>query len=172
MIWFRLRTLERILINENLSEKAGSNYLLVLIIFVLSIIYLPGFSGYSNEWYYLAEYLIILATLVFTCNTALSINNKSAAKDFLKRLLSLSVVLGLRLGIFFTLLHLLYKIIMFIIPIDFFIFFERFTTGDLPNLIFTTIIFLSFSFLLIRSFTRINLDSANPYLFNNSKNEF
>ncbi|UJH91716.1 hypothetical protein LZ575_03250 [Antarcticibacterium sp. 1MA-6-2] len=157
MIWIRIKELERRLITNKLSEKTGLHYLLAHIVVALIFIYLPEFSGYTSEWYYFAEFLVVLIILIITLKTAFSINKE---RDFLKRAISLSFVIGLRLLIFFTLLHLLYKIIMFIIPVDLFVFFNNFTTGDIPNLLFTFIISLSFYFLLTRAFKRINLDQG------------
>lgn len=174
MIWIRIKELERRLITNELSEKASLYYLLAYIIVFLICIYLPEFSGYSNEWYYLAEFLIILTVLVLSFSTAFSINKNSGNRNFLKPALSLSFVIGFRLLILFTLLHLLYKIIMFIIPHDIFVFLSNLTTGNIPNLLFTLIISLTFYFLLIRSFKRINLkasDSSDIDVIHKTSNE-
>lgn len=156
MIWFRLRELERHLAHNALSEKAALNYLLTYLVFIMVLIYLPAFSGYSNDWYYFVELVLVLFILLFTLYKAFRINEEKGNRDFLKRTLSLSFVIGLRLGIIFSMLYLFYKIVMFIIPLEIYVIVNDFTTGDLQDLMYSLLIAISYHFMLMKSFERIS----------------
>ena len=113
-------------------------------------------TTYSAFSWHFVEFGLFLGILIFAVRRAYKINSRGQNRDFLKRFISLTVVHGLRLLIWVAVLGLLYKIIMFIIPLQIFLFINELLLPNWTDLIVFTGIFFLFALLLIKSFKRIN----------------
>lgn len=161
MIWFKLKKLERKLSAGEVSEKTGMKYLLTWIIFFAVLFYLPGSSGpYSNEWWELSSFVLNLGIFIIAIDRIFRINRRNGKEDFLKKFISLTFVTGLRLLLVYSFLWLLYKIFMYNISDDLFLFISGLWIEDVADLIHSLILTMIFSLLLIRSFKRANSEKS------------
>ncbi|APS38938.1 hypothetical protein [Salegentibacter sp. T436] len=155
MIWFNLKKLERLLIQNKITESISYQYLLVFLVLITLSTNAPetDFSHYGWEISY-----IILELLITIVGTYLvfKVNSDGENRDFLKRYFSLSFVNGLRLVIFYLVLRLIFKIIMFVIPLDLWHSVNDFLGEDAGEFFFDIIFSLIFYWLLMSSFKRVN----------------
>jgi len=155
MIWFNLKKLERLLIQNKITEAISYQYLLVFLVLITLSANAPetDFSHYGWEISY-----IILELLITIVGTYLvfKVNSDGDNRDFLKRYFSLSFVNGLRLVIFYLVLRLIFKIIMFVIPLDLWHSINDFFGEDVGEFFFDIIFSLIFYWLLMSSFKRVN----------------
>ena len=155
MIWFNLKKLERLLIQNKITEAISYQYLLVFLVLITLSANAPetDFSHYGWEISY-----IILELLITIVGTYLvfKVNSDGDNRDFLKRYFSLSFVNGLRLVIFYLVLRLIFKIIMFVIPLDLWHSINDFFGEDAGEFFFDIIFSLIFYWLLMSSFKRVN----------------
>lgn len=157
MIWFKLKKLEKKLAAGEVSEKTGVMYLLTWILFFAVLFYLPKSSGpFSNEWWELGSFILNLGILIWAIGSLFRINHKNGNGDFLKKFLSLAFVTGLRLLLTYSFLWLTYKIFMYNIPDDLFLFISSLWLEDVADLIHSLTLTMIFSIMLIRSFKRAN----------------
>ena len=156
MNWFNLKELEDKLQKKEVSEKTGFQYLLTWSIFVSIAFYVPDDSSYSGEWWDFSDFILDLAISIGGIILAYRINKNGENSEFLKRFLSLSFVHSIRLVLFVSLLALIFKIVMFVIPIELYLAINGFIENDLSHLISSLCISLIFYFFLIRSFKRLN----------------
>lgn len=156
MIWFKLKELERRLANGEVTERTGFHYLLTIMIFFSIAKLVPDDSPFPNFWWDLGDIVLGILVLILGMNSTFKINGKDGNKEFLKRFLSLSFVIYLRLAIVFMFLYLLYKIIMFVIPIDLYLLIDGIVSENISQLLLSTGVSLLYYFLLIRSFKRVN----------------
>lgn len=156
MIWLNLRILETKLSNHLLTAQAAFNYLFTFLIVLIILIYLPRDSSFPFDGWDLAELLLVLLTSIIGLKIVFSTNQKGDNHEFLKRFLSLSFVTGLRLLIAVMIIWLAFKIIMFIIPIDFFVPIDRAVNHPAMQMLFTPIVVVIFFYLITGSFRRIN----------------
>ncbi|MEP6260615.1 MAG: hypothetical protein ABJ092_03475 [Gillisia sp.] len=157
MTWYNIKKLERRLGHDELSEKESLHYLLALLIIMSICIFFPdSVTSYSDFSWYFIEFGFFLGTLIYAIHSAYKINSRGQNRDFARRFISLTVVHGLRLLIWVAVLGLLYKIIMFIIPLPIFLFINEILLPNWTDLVVFTGIFFLFALLLIKSFKRIN----------------
>ncbi len=162
MIWLNLKALERRLATNQLTAENTLGYLLTFLIFFTTLFYLPRDSSFPFTGWDLAELLLVLLITIIAVKKIFSINKTGGNTAFYERFLSLSFVTGFRLFIIVMLLWLAYKIIMFIIPLDMYVFINQIVTHETIVLLFTPIVVLVFYYLMIRSFTRINSTNYIP----------
>jgi len=155
MIWFNLKKLERLLIQNKITEAISYQYLLVFLVLITLSANAPetDFSHYGWEISY-----IILELLITIVGTYLvfKVNSDGDNRDFLKRYFSLSFVNGLRLVLFAVLIRLVFKIIMFVIPLDLWYTINDFFGEDSGEFFFDIILSIVFYMLLMASFKRVN----------------
>lgn len=156
MIWLRLKKLETKLINNDISEKTSFQYLLVHLVLIALVMTIPGEEEFSHWGWKAGRGLLDLVITVVGTYLVFSINSKGDNRDFVKRYLSLSFVNGLRLVLLILLLELFYKVVMFIIPLELWQFFNELFSGDIPVLLYPIVTSLVYYWLLMRSFTRVN----------------
>lgn len=157
MTWYNIKKLERRLTNDQLPENETYHYLLALMIIMSICIFFPEpVTSYSAFSWYFVEFGLFLGILIFAVHSAYKINSRGQNRDFAKRFISLTVVHGFRILIWVAVLGLLYKIIMFIIPLPIFLFINDLLLTNWTDLIVFTGIFFLFSLVMIRSFKRIN----------------
>jgi len=156
MIWLKLKKLETKLINNEISEKTSFQYLLAYLIFLAVAMSLPNEEKFSDWGWEAGDVLLGLVITIVGTYSVFSINQKGDNRDFIKRYLSLSFVNGLRLVLLALLLELFYKVVMFVIPLEQWHFFNDLLSGDLPALLYSIVLSLAFYWLLIRSFLRVN----------------
>lgn len=158
MIWFKLKKLETKLAHSEVSEDTALQYLLSFLVLFAIIFTLPNSDRYSGYSWEISEFILDLLITVVGARTVFSINQKGDNREFLKRFLSLSFVNGARLLIVLMPLWLVYKIIMYVIPQNLFLFLNDLFSGDTAGLLFSLALSLIFYLLLIRSFKRVNGD--------------
>src|SRR5690606_28374777 len=118
MTWYNIRKLESRLSTGEIKEKDAYQYLLTLLIFLAVIIFFPeSTTSYSGFWWDLAEFVIFSVILILTVRNTYLINARGENRDFTSRFISLAFVHGFRLLVLVGITGLLYKIIMFIIPL-------------------------------------------------------
>lgn len=156
MIWLRLKKLETKLINNDISEKTSFQYLLIYLVLIALVMTIPGKEEFSHWGWKAGKGLLDLVITVVGTYLVFSINSKGDNRDFVKRYLSLSFVNGLRLVLLILLLELLYKVVMFIIPLELWQFFNELFSGDIPVLLYPILTSLVYYWLLMRSFIRVN----------------
>ena len=156
MIWLNLKKLERLLIQNKITESISYQYLLVFLVLLTltsTVSETDDFSHYGWEISY-----IILELLITIVGTYLvfQVNEKGDNRDFLKRYLSLSFVNGLWLALIAVLVRLIFKIIMFVIPLDLWNSINDFFGEDSGDFFFDIMLSLVFYLLLMASFKRVN----------------
>ena len=157
MIWLNLEELERRLAKREVSERTGFQYLLTIMIFFSVAKLVPDDSPFTDFYWDLSEFLIGLVVMIFGISSTFKINSKGGGKDYLKRFLSLSFVVSLRLAIFLMLVYLLYKIVMFVIPLGMYLPIDSFISENISQLLLSTGVSLLYYFLLIQSFKRVHV---------------
>ena len=108
MNWFNLKDLEQRLADDNISSKEEFYYLLANFILFAFIYIAAGRSQYDNPGVFVLLILIPAIGLFITFKA----NQKGDDKDYLKRILSLHWVVGIRVFVF---------AILFSIPVSFII---------------------------------------------------
>lgn len=157
MTWYNIRKLENRLATGEIKENHAYQYLITLLIFIAVIIFFPESpTTYSGFWWDLAEFLIFLVILILAVRNSYLINSAGENRDFTTRFVSLALVHGFRLLIWVGVIGLLYKIIMFIIPLQIFHFINNLLLPDWTDLLIFTVIFIMYYFFMIRSFKRVN----------------
>lgn len=157
MTWYNIKKLERRLANDQLPEKETYHYLLALLIIMSICIFFPEpVTSYAAFSWYFVEFGLFLGILIFAVHSAYKINSRGQNRDFAKRFISLTVVHGFRMLIWVAVLGLLYKIIMFIIPLPIFLFINDLLLPNWTDLIVFAGIFFLFALFLIKSIKRIN----------------
>lgn len=117
MIWFNLQKLERLLIQNKITEAISYQYLLVLLVLLTLSANVPV-KVFSNTGWEISYIILDLLITIVGTYLVFKVNSNGDNRDFLKRYFSLSFVNALRLIIFYLVLRLIFKIIMFIIPLD------------------------------------------------------
>lgn len=157
MTWYNIRKLENRLAAGEIKENDSYQYLAAFLIFLGVIIFFPeSTTSYSGFYWDLAEFLIFLIILILAVRNSYLINAAGDNTDFAKRFISLALVHGFRLLIWVGIIGLLYKIIMFIIPLQIFHFINALLLPDWTELIIFTAIFLLYYIFMVRSFKRVN----------------
>lgn len=156
MIWLNLKKLERLLIQNKITESISYQYLLVFLVLITltsNVSKTDDFSHYGWEISY-----IILELLITIVGTYLvfQVNSDGNNRDFLKRYFSLSFVNGLRLALFAVFIRLIFKITMFIIPLDLWHSINDFFGEDAGEFFFDLTLSVIFYVLLMASFKRVN----------------
>lgn len=99
MIWFDIKKLEKDLVEGNISEKEVFNYLLTSTLISAIIPYLSD-NNNDNKVLTGIELVIGILILIITLKTTFNINANGDSKDYLKRYISLSLVVFIRLVVF------------------------------------------------------------------------
>lgn len=157
MTWYYIRKLESRLAAGEIKENHAYLYLLTFLIILGVIIFFPESpTSYSGFWWDLAEFLIFLIILILAVRNTYMVNKAGDNRDFITRFVSLAMVHGFRLLIWVGIIGLLYKIIMFIIPLQIFNFINKLLLPDWTDLLIFTAIFLLYYFFMVRSFKLVN----------------
>lgn len=157
MNWYNIKKLETKLSAVEIEGRDAYQYLLTILIFLAVIIFFPeSTTSYSGFWWELAEFVIFLVILIMTARNTYLINAKGQNRDYTTRFISLAFVHGFRLLVLVGFMGLLYKIIMFIIPLQIFHFINDLLIPDWTDLLIFTAIFIAYYFFMIRSFKRVN----------------
>lgn len=99
MIWYDTKKLEKELVEGNISEKEGFNYLLTSTLISVIVSY-PSGRNYENKVLTAIELIIDILIIIITLKTTFKINTNGDGKDYLKRYVSLSLVIFIRLVVF------------------------------------------------------------------------
>ncbi len=155
MIWFRLNRLEKKLAKRELSEHHAYRYLLFYLVLFITVATLPEITPYSAWSWDISRYLIKLIITLGATYMAFRINEKGDNRDFLKRYISLAFVIGIWVLLGVLLVRLLYKIILFVIPLDIYNAINDVVSADLFQLLSSIAGIIIFYMLLLRSFKNI-----------------
>jgi hypothetical protein len=99
MIWYDTKKLEKELVEGNISEKEVFNYLLTSALISVIVSY-PSGRNYENKVLTAIELIIDILIIIITLKTTVKININGDGKDYLKRYVSLSLVIFIRLAVF------------------------------------------------------------------------
>lgn len=157
MIWYNIPKLEKRLATGAIPENQAYYYLLTFLIIISIIIFFPeSTTSYTGFWWDFIEFILFLIVVILgVCNT-FKINSAGDKRDYTRRFISLAVVHGFRLLIWVGIIGLLYKIIMFIIPLEIFNAINEIFIQDWMELLLFIGVFLVYYFFMVRSFRRIN----------------
>lgn len=155
MIWLRLRKLERKLAKRELSEHTTFQYLITYLVVLITLAALPEITPYSSWNWDISHFIITLVITIAATFTAFRSNKKGDNRDFLKRFLSLSFVIGIWVVMGVLILRLAYKITLFVIPLDLFNVISNVITADLFQWLSNITGIIIFYLLLLRSFKNI-----------------
>ncbi len=157
MTWYNIQKLEDRLKTNKIKVNHAYYYLLTMLVFLAVIIYFPESpTSYSGFWWVLAEFLIFVITIILTARNTFRINVTGDNRNFTSRFIALATVHGIRLLIWVAIIGLLYKIIMFIIPIQIFNFINELLLPDWTDLFLFLAIFILYYYFMVKSFKRIN----------------
>lgn len=155
MIFLSIKKLEKQLAEGQLTEKDGLHYLISWAILLSLIVLFPKESSYSNLWFDFADLLFSLLITIFGIKYIFRIHAKNWKDQFLKNFISLAFVHFWRLVIVLAIIMLLGKIILYFIPLDYFLWIDGLLKEDFTNLLFSITLELIYYFLLTNSFKRI-----------------
>ena len=169
MIWYNIKELEKQLAAGKVSELLTYKYLLShLLLFALLNNY-PGAGGDAGSfWAPWVRLIIVLVAISWGIGKTFEINQKGDNRDYLKRLISLSLVASLRtIVVFFGYAVILSTVILLA---------DRFGFNSVKGSIFSEVgqlvtylfILLVYYYTLISSFNRIN----TPGLYESPEGEF
>jgi TRAP-type uncharacterized transport system fused permease subunit len=154
MIWFDIKNLENKIINNELSDKDGFNY--VLAFFILSVIVLSFITNDSSAWFKLTECIIAILINIWGLKTVYEVNNEIDGKDFLKRFFAINWVIGMRLIVISIILAVIAGIVIGIFSVtNGMIINDTNPDKDILGLIFTAIFSIICYLLMINSFHRL-----------------
>lgn len=157
MIWYNIPKLEKRLATGAIPEKQAYYYLLTFLIIISIIIFFPeSTTSYSGFWWDFTEFILFLIVIILGVSNTYKINSAGENRDYTRRFISLAVVHGFRLLIWIGIIGLLYKIIMFIIPLEIFNAINELFLQDWMELLLFIGVFLVYYFFMVRSFRRIN----------------
>lgn len=152
MIWFDIKKLEKDLVNGEVSDKEGYNYLLVSMIAMTIVSYI-GNEEYGNKWLLFIEAAIEIFLTVALLKLTFDLNSNGDKKDYFKRFISLSFVSGVRLIVFALIVSIPIGIIMFFVNKNFK---DDQDTQDIYNLFLTTFFGIAYYFIFTSSFRRVH----------------
>src|SRR5690606_1154287 len=108
MILFNIKKLENLLIAEKLTDKQAFNYLLTYLI--ISTI-AASFTSDLPVWLESTQFFVNLIVLIWGVRKTFEINREGDNKDYFKRIISLSFVAGIRVGVFALIILFIYNLI-------------------------------------------------------------
>ena len=155
MIWYDIVKIEKKLVDGELSEKEGFYYLFALL--VLSAIgRYTSSNNYENKWFMLIEAIVLIFLISIRLWTTFKINENGDGKDYLKRYVSLALVVKIRLYMYSIVIG-----IPIIIILSIFFFNTAMYEPIMDIMTFSMPIVLSiiYYFMLINSFRRVNSKS-------------
>lgn len=152
MIWFDLKELERRLRNGDLSDKDIFYYLLAGLLMESIFSYINR-DDYTTKWIVAIEIIIVIITTVIGMKRTFDLNSAYDNKDYFKRYLSLSFVIGIRLVVFVFIAAIPIGIIAYILDSNFGV---NENVKDLFNLVVMATIGIFYYFMLINSFRRVS----------------
>jgi hypothetical protein len=152
MTWFNIKELERKIINYELTDKESFYYLLNSSVLLTFITYI-GTKEYTNDWLHFVELIISLVITVVQLKATYTINAKGGQKDYLKRHISLSFIVGVRLFVYAIFTGFLVGIIMVALNghVE-----KDPNNEEMIKLIFISIFGIVYYIQLIISFKRVN----------------
>src|SRR5690606_25684346 len=107
MILFNIKKLEKLLIEEKITDKQVFNYLLTYLI--ISAI-AASFTSNLPVWLESTQLMVNLIALIWGVRKTFEINREGDNKDYLKRIISLSFVAGIRVGVFAFIILFIYNL--------------------------------------------------------------
>lgn len=146
MIWINIKELENKISRNELTEKDSYNYLLATLVLSIFSILIPTINGWNID-----SIIHVLLNLVITLlglQILYKLNKMADDKDFLKRLISITWVVKVRLSIYYLFFTFIY--IQFVTVSDNMI-------NGLAIIIFSFILKLLFYYFSIRSFKRLRI---------------
>ena len=152
MIWFDIKELERGLKNGDLSDKEIFNYLLANLI-IFSIVPYTYSNDYTTKWLIAIEIIIAIAVAVIGTKRTFDINCAGDNKDYFKRFLSLSFVIGVRLLVFVFITAIPAVIIVYLVDKNIG---ANENVEDLFHLLAMAVCGLFYYFMLTNSFKRVS----------------
>ena len=104
-LW-NIKVLAKDLGQDLISEKMGMHYYLVAALVLLFDLYFGLWWGVVRDWLFYFEAIILIVITVFGCLEAFNSNGSNEGRDFVKRVVCLSVPVGIRVTVLFIILGL------------------------------------------------------------------
>ncbi|UZH54212.1 hypothetical protein JRG66_09395 [Salinimicrobium tongyeongense] len=165
MIWFKIKRLEKLLAQGELSDITAFKYLLSHLLLWALLNNIPVNTPSVPLWSLYAKLLIALAAISWGISKTFKINQNGDGRDYLKRLISLSLVASLKtLVIFFIIAAIIATAMLFAAKIGFIL--PDFW-NDILNLLVHLLLLGAYYKILLTSFSRIN---ASPVSKQNPSN--
>lgn len=162
MIWYNIPKLEKRLATDTIAENHAYYYLLAFLVVTSIFIFFPeSTTSYSGIWWDVSEFLLFLILVILGVSSTYKINAAGDNRDYSRRFISLAVIHGFRLLIWVGIIGLLYKIIMFIIPLEIFSFLNDLASTDWTEIFIFIGIFIVYYLLMVRSFKKVNSSVAS-----------
>lgn len=155
MVFFNIKKLENQLATGQVTSKDEFNYLIGWVVIISLVSAVNPASPYSSDYFDLIDFVITLLISIVTLRYVFKIHNQQIS-SFLTSLISLAFVIFWRILAYLIVFSLLGKIILYIIPLDYFLLIDGLLKKDFTTLFYTIVLDLTANFLLIRSFKRIN----------------
>lgn len=153
-VLFNLKKLKTQIVNDELPEKNGFIYLLIIVLVYSLSGYFKMLTssfeafGYGRLFYNWIEMLVIIPLIVICLSNAFAINKKIDNKSFLKRFVALSFVINARLIVLMLPLYVILAVIQEI-------FFLNSDVLDTIHLIVSILWSVLYFLFLIRSFQSV-----------------
>ncbi|MGI0105268.1 hypothetical protein [Salinimicrobium sp. WS361] len=154
MIWFKIKRLEKLLAHGELSDLIAFKYFLAHLLLLALLYNFPGNSVEVPVWSLYVKLIVALAAISWGMGKTFEINQNGDGKDYLKRVISLSLVASLKTIVaFFILAAIIATATLLAAKMGFYL-------PDLWNEILSLIIHLLligiYYKILLSSFSRIN----------------
>lgn len=159
MIWFKIKELEKVLGERKLSDLVAFKYLMAHLLLYALLNNFPAKGEEDPLWSLYAQLFIALAAISWGIGKTFEINRAGDDKDYLKRIVSLSLVASLRTIVVFFILAAIMSTAM--------IFADRMGYNlnnfwdEIVELLMQLFLLMVYYKILLTSFKRINSFSNN-----------
>ncbi len=154
MIWFNIKELENLLIEGKVSDKLAFNYLLIHLILLTLTGYLSDDGAFWAAWVHL---VISLTAVIWGVLKTFQINQEGGNRDYFKRFITLSFVVGVRITVFSLGILFIVALVTTITELAGVSFGLSATLDELLQLTAYLIFTGTFYYMLLGSFKRINI---------------
>ena len=96
MIWFKIKRLEKLLAHGELSDLIAFKYFLAHLLLLALVYNFPANSVDVPVWSLYVKLIVVLVAISWGMGKSFEINQNGDGKDYLKRVISLSLVASLK----------------------------------------------------------------------------
>lgn len=159
MIWFKIKELEKVLEERKLSDYLAFKYLMAHLLLYALLDNFPAQGEEDPLWSLYTQLFIALIAISWGIGKTFEINRAGDDKEYLKRIISLSLVASLRtIVVFFILAAIMSTAILFADRMDYAL---NDFWNEIIELIVQLLLIVVYYKILLTSFKRINSFSKN-----------